>query len=341
MTNPPVILYTYPESPFGQKLSLVLLLKRVPYSLVKVARMPPRDELDVLGVKYRRIPVLAVGNDVYFDTSLAILALERVFPDTPLLTTSPSKPGIEMASARFWADTALFRMASSLLPWEKMPKEFVRDRSGYMGAKISVRAMVENRPKVLSALRAHLTIIENQLSPSPPSTPYILRTPTPTYLDISLYFSLNWASKFPTTATIFGSTSTDFPAVKNWMKRIDELVKDVKEDPKTPKVTVLTGVTAARIIHAAASHYALAASGDPNDPLLYSAGVGGTLEFGEMVEVAPEDTGRLPVQEGRLVGLDAEQVVVEVEGRERGEDGRFGVCRVHAPRLGFTVQRRA
>ena len=64
---PQIVLYAYPESPFGQKLSQVLLLKQLPYSLVLVPRMPPRSELALLGVTYRRIPVLAIGNDVYLE----------------------------------------------------------------------------------------------------------------------------------------------------------------------------------------------------------------------------------------------------------------------------------
>lgn len=54
-----------PESPFAQKLSLVLLFKQLPYSVCVVPRMPPRSALRLLGINYRRIPVLAIGSDVY------------------------------------------------------------------------------------------------------------------------------------------------------------------------------------------------------------------------------------------------------------------------------------
>jgi glutathione S-transferase len=57
MTPPPIILYGYRESPFYQKLLLVLLFKQLPYSIVKTGRMPPRLALsDDLGITYRRIP---------------------------------------------------------------------------------------------------------------------------------------------------------------------------------------------------------------------------------------------------------------------------------------------
>ena len=40
----------------------------------------PRPEItDLLGIKYRRIPILAIGNDVYCDTRLIAPVLEREF----------------------------------------------------------------------------------------------------------------------------------------------------------------------------------------------------------------------------------------------------------------------
>lgn len=82
---PQVILYAYPESPFGQKLSLVLLFKQIPFSQVLVPRIPPRSALiDPLGITYRRIPVLAIGNDLY----LECVSVSRLSPgarDLPLI----------------------------------------------------------------------------------------------------------------------------------------------------------------------------------------------------------------------------------------------------------------
>ena len=39
--------------------------------------LPRPEVMDMLGIKYRRIPILAIGNDVYCDTSLIASALER------------------------------------------------------------------------------------------------------------------------------------------------------------------------------------------------------------------------------------------------------------------------
>ena len=55
----------------------MLLLKQVPYAIVAVPRMPPRSALaDSLGVTYRRIPVLAIGNDVFLECGSSVYLQE-------------------------------------------------------------------------------------------------------------------------------------------------------------------------------------------------------------------------------------------------------------------------
>lgn len=40
----------------------------------------PRPDLTALGVGYRRIPVVAIGRDIYHDTRLVLRKLEVLFP---------------------------------------------------------------------------------------------------------------------------------------------------------------------------------------------------------------------------------------------------------------------
>ena len=125
MSDPPIILYGYSQSPFFQKMKLVLLFKKLPYKIVKVTRMPPRPELSLLGITYRRIPVLAIGSDVYCDTALAIMELENRFPGKGLDLKSG---GIQSGASFFWADRAIFKASSGLMPLETWSKDFVVDR---------------------------------------------------------------------------------------------------------------------------------------------------------------------------------------------------------------------
>jgi glutathione S-transferase len=98
----------------------------------------PRHELSgLLGISYRRIPVLAIGNDVYCDTSLIASALERRFPVSMGFGTifPPRKDGgkidigIIRAFSRYYAENALFPLAFTLLQWDRLPSSFVQDRS--------------------------------------------------------------------------------------------------------------------------------------------------------------------------------------------------------------------
>lgn len=98
----------------------------------------------MLGIPYRRIPILAIGNDVYCDTSLIAAVLERRFPASegygtlfPLRKGSDkSDAGLIKALARHYPDTSLFPLATGLLEWEKFPESFLQDRSDVRGLPI-------------------------------------------------------------------------------------------------------------------------------------------------------------------------------------------------------------
>lgn len=119
--------------------------------------MPPRPPLQKLGITYRRVPVLAIGADVYFDTSLAVIALEAKYPDVDLKGRSW---GVQTASGLFWSDRALFAIAGGLMSWNNMPQEFIKDREQYKGQPIDPKLIELGRPKLLSALRQHLASLE-------------------------------------------------------------------------------------------------------------------------------------------------------------------------------------
>jgi glutathione S-transferase len=116
MASPQIILFAYPQSPYAAKLELCLLLKGLEYSYCTVARMPPRPALQSLGVTYRRIPVLAIGNDIIFDTALAIVALEEAFPKSQSL--AGRNWALQQASSFYWLDRTVFGAVSSMLPWD-------------------------------------------------------------------------------------------------------------------------------------------------------------------------------------------------------------------------------
>lgn len=98
----------------------------------------PRPEItDVLGVKYRRIPILAIGNDIYCDTSLIADVLERRFPTSegygtifpPRVGTNKADTGLAKAVTVYWNDKVVFPLGGNSLPYDRFDANFVQDRS--------------------------------------------------------------------------------------------------------------------------------------------------------------------------------------------------------------------
>ena len=73
----------------GQKTKLLLTASGVPFDRVDQPAVLPRKDLEALGITYRRIPVFAVGKDVYCDSSLIFdLVVEKLGKGK--LQTSPA-----------------------------------------------------------------------------------------------------------------------------------------------------------------------------------------------------------------------------------------------------------
>lgn len=97
----------------------------------------PRPDLAELGIKHRRIPVLAIGRDVYLDTRLILAKLEDTHRSVPRLGASdPQSKGVERLLASLTLDTDVFLAAMRLLPEDKLPllkdPEFQKDRAGFV-----------------------------------------------------------------------------------------------------------------------------------------------------------------------------------------------------------------
>lgn len=99
--------------------------------------LPRPDLADRLGVKYRLVPVLAIGRDVYCDSSLIADVLERRFPASEGYGTlfpkraggGKADTGLIKAFAMTYADRTLGTLGGQTLPYQKFTPEFLKDRS--------------------------------------------------------------------------------------------------------------------------------------------------------------------------------------------------------------------
>lgn len=117
-----------------------------------------------LSVKYRRIPILSIGRDIYCDTRLIVRKLESLFPTNALTNTlSPSEKAFAHLLEKWITDGGVFTRCGQLLPPElpllKDPK-FKRDREDYAGRSWEASEMRKMRPEAMAAMREFFGFLE-------------------------------------------------------------------------------------------------------------------------------------------------------------------------------------
>ncbi|KAM6488949.1 hypothetical protein JOM56_015585 [Amanita muscaria] len=315
MTSP-VILYGYAQSPYARKIENTLLLKSVAYQQVNVSYVLPRPEIkDALGIAYRRIPILAIGRDVYCDTSLISVALERRFPPSAgygtIFPKTRQSGHVDTGLARSLAqltENAMFSLAAALLPWDQFPESFLRDRSN---SSSSIFFMFKS-PDILKQL------LEQQMSDG---REWLLNTEEPGLVDISYHFIISWVRPFPAAKGL--NLTERFPKITAWLERFSTVLKQKKQQLLTTKV--MNGDEAAASI--------VSSTYEPLDAIGFNEQEATRLgvKRNEVVLIAPTDTGTKHPATGKLVALNLLEMVIEIAAPK-------GNIRCHFPRLYFAIR---
>ncbi|KAJ7904484.1 hypothetical protein B0H14DRAFT_2327820 [Mycena olivaceomarginata] len=317
-----VIIYRYDTSPFSIKIDHVLLLKNIPHEKVNVANVLPRPEItDLLGVTHRRIPILAIGNDIYCDTSLIASALERRFPASQGYgTIFPNKKHGGGADTGLIKVRVLFGHGVGLVPWDLLPATFIKDRETLMpGGHIDVQAAIAGQGKALSLLSSNMALLEEQLSDG---REWLFETQLPSFADLSVHFMFAWIKRLPNTASLFDASTV--PKSLEWFERMENYLEHLKQSQ--PTVSELNGSDAAARI--------AAASFEPYSVVGFDAREAERLglKAGEEVSVTRDDyIAHIFGTVGKLVALNKEEFVLETKGSA-------GLVRCHFPRLIFTAR---
>jgi len=303
-----LIIHQYDNSPYSEKVRLVLGFKGMQWLAVTVPVIMPKPDLVALTGGYRRAPVLQIGADVYCDSALIVRQLERLRP-TPTLYPD-DQPLAEMFAA--WADSTLFwtmipvvmqppgaaRMLPDTLP-ETM-KAFVADRAAFTAG---MRRLTPLDAGV--QLVTYLKRIERQLG----DARAFLFGPAPSIADFSLAHNVWFMSRLPPSAAVLAP----FVRVHDWFARMSAF----GHGRRTP-------ITSERALQIAAD------AGRTRAPLEFDATLG--IELRRPVAVSAIDYGTDPVV-GALVGLTHDEVAVE------RHDARAGRIVVHFPRIGYQVRK--
>ena len=304
------ILHHYPNSPFAEKIRLVLGYKGIAWRSVHIPMMMPKPDLTALTGGYRRTPVLQIGADIYCDTALICEVLEHLQPQ-PTLYPQGSK-GLSRVLGQ-WADDAVFPVA---MAWNFKPEAAAMIFEGM--SPETVKAFVADRtamrlgaPRMLPAdaaatYKSYLRRLSSMLEAHD-----FLLGDRPCLADFCAYHPL-WftADRVPPVAWILDAT----PRVRQWLDRM----KAIGHGRFTPM-----DAQQALAVSAASQPLALSA-----EPFQDEHGIA----LGSRVSVAASHFGPEPT-EGELIAATRTRYTL------RRSDPRAGTVHVHFPRVGFTMKK--
>jgi glutathione S-transferase len=307
MATSDLILHHYPNSPFSEKVRLILGAKGLAWRSVHIPVVMPKPDVIALTGGYRKTPFMQVGADIYCDSALIARVLEQ---RQPAPTLYPAAVPLAPQFAQ-WADFTLFWCAAA---WAMQPAGAVamlgEDAQAKMMAFAADRAQMTSSMKRLTLadatvqLKAHLSALDAQLAQG---GPYLFGGAL-TIADFSVAHCV-W---FIRRATPVAHILDPHPALLAWSDRMQAFGHATHDE--------LSSADAIAIAAAAAGHAETAVQ----------PGLG--FEAGQPVNVYATDYGSDPVA-GTLVGLSAGEVVI------RRSDERAGTVHVHFPRAGFQIKK--
>ena len=314
---PELILHHYATSPFSEKVRLVLGHKGLAWRSVVVPMIMPKPDVVALTGGYRRTPFLQIGADIYCDSALMCRVIDRLQPQPALYQHTDH--GVAEIVAQ-WADSALFWAAvpyamragggpmimaraepehDTGLPLPERLKAFGADRAAMMaGARTAGPADLKVQ------LLTYLERLEHMLADG---RPFLLGALV-SIADFAVAQSIWFVRLAPPVAELL----RPYGKVVAWYERIE--AGGHGNPARMPSDEALR----------------IAASAKEHAPTEIDATQG--FAAGDEVLVAATDYAHDSVC-GRLVGLDAGEVVVE------RDDARAGTVHVHFPRVGFQVKK--
>ena len=303
-----LILHHYQNSPFSEKIRLILGFKSLHWSSVLIPSMMPKPDVIALTGGYRKTPILQIGADIYCDTALIADVIEA---RAPRPTIYPS--GVAGASRILaqWADSTLFW---TMIPFTMQPagvahmfkgvppetlKAFGEDRNVFRARMPRMRSA-----EATAAFALYLERLEETLGKQS-----FFFGSTASIADFSIYHNLWFVLRGGPVAEILDS----FRALETWRERMAAFGHGTFD--------ALDSGAAIAIAHDAGADASPANKVDTHG-----------IAIGEKVIVAATDTGVDPI-EGTLHAASEDRISIA------RDDARAGKVVVHFPRIGFELRR--
>jgi glutathione S-transferase len=303
-----MILHHYPNSPFSEKIRLILGYKKLAWKSVIIPRIMPKPDVIALTGGYRRTPLLQIGADIYCDTALICDVLERRQP-SPSLYPQGSTGAVRVVAQ--WGDSALF--------WAAMGYSFSPAGAAYMfrdEPPEAAKAFAEDRAKMrggagrmpagdaTSAYKSYLRRIASMVD----HQPYLMGQ-QPSLADFSCYHGLWFTKRIPPLAGILDAT----PSLSAWMARMAAFGQgSVEQSDSAAAIATAAKATPAGI---------------EKDIFQDDHGIA----LGSKVTITAESFGLEPT-EGELIAATRTRYTL------RRSDARAGTVHVHFPRIGFHLR---
>ena len=305
-----IILHHYPNSPFSEKVRLILGYKAIPWQSVLIPRIMPKPDVVALTGGYRRTPFMQIGADIYCDTALICDELERRFP-TPSLYPAGAPPGLVDTVAQ-WADSTLFWQGAIGYAFQPKSLAFMFADAPPEAAKAFAAdraAMRAGAPRIgpaesAGALKVFLQRLDSMLE----TQPYLLSN-TPSLADFSTYHPLWFVRRIEPIAAILATVKNVLP----WMDRMNAIGHGT--------ATKLSSADAIALAESTPTHVADLPWHDEHD-----------IAAGTAVTITPLNYAFDAVA-GELVLATANQLAI------KRTDERAGEVIVHFPRVGYKLER--
>lgn len=290
----------------------------------------PRPDVAKLGLQYRRIPILAIGNDVILESSLQLERLEQLpLGADAVFQHAKVTPDVKAVQFLVTALTkAFFRTAAMVLPLDGdflQDKDWIADRAKLLNFDFAAAAAVR-QPSALVETAALLENIETLLADG---RDWVLGSATVTPVDVEAVWIFLWLERmkggFPDAH--FGKAK--FPRVRAWMERFNKVLEEAKA--KQGPVEDISGDEASKLIKSAALSDVASVPIQANDLTAKQVGV----SLGDHVTIWTNDVPNAKERDsGKLLALTNSQVWLEVSTAE-------GSFRLQTPRSTFSMEKSA
>lgn len=185
----------------------------------------PRPDLEALGITYRRIPLLAIGKDVYCDSArITDVALSQL-AKTGAITTSPA----DKAYQAWGIET--FKQSIFLVPQAAVTPGFVNDRKTIF-PMLERPDFFELRPSAVAAFRQRCLEAENEFLAK--GGPFINGDKI-SVADIHVIFGIKWALMDLGAAQEPGLGKADLPKLWKMLESLPEVKPEVLSSEETIK----------------------------------------------------------------------------------------------------------